>query len=144
MVYHTVRPFRGEQGWDCVKRVPDPSFLLFSPAGWFSEKQPWLVIFTICTLILLTNTLKKEKKKNFCDAYLEFAIVPVWICQVHRIHHISFPLNQIKSGPEPPSLSDITGVPLLNCFKDMGLGRALHLCHRFTVAYTSLPIGHPT
>lgn len=53
---------------------------------------------------------------------------------------IAFPLNQIKSGPEPPSLSDITGAPRLDCFRDMGLRRPLHLFHRFILAYTSLLI----
>ena len=73
------------------------------------------------------------------------------LCRRHKIQSpssyesknkniIALPLNQIKSGPELPSLSDITGAPWLDCFRDMGLGRPLHSCHRFILAYTLLLI----
>lgn len=70
------------------------------------------------------------------------------LCRRHKVQSTSshekkiivFPLNQIKSGPEPPSLSDITGAPRLDCFRHIGLGRPFHSCDRFILAYTSLLI----
>lgn len=73
---------------------------------------------SLCRRHKIQSTSSHEKKKNI----------------------IVFPLHQIKSGPEPPSLSDITGAPQIDCFRDMGLGRPLHSCHRFILAYTSLLI----
>lgn len=93
---HSVDSMAGRS----AKRVPGSSFLFlfFFPAGcFFSEKQPWLVTFTICILILLPNTLRGEKKVIFHDVYLEFSFVPMWICPggQNTSHFIAFESNEM-------------------------------------------------
>ena len=70
---HSVDSMAGRS----AKRVPGSSFLFlfFFPAGcFFSEKQPWLVTFTICILILLPNTLREKK------SHLPWCLLGIFLC----------------------------------------------------------------